>query len=111
MTIPHKRGYIVWFTGLPCSGKTTLANKLQSYLFENNFLAVVLDGDQIRKKFKRVNVVSILGEGGVGKTALAQEIGHQYYEEEGPFEQILYVSLKTQALDLEGRKQLRDEIP
>jgi len=67
--------------------------------------------DQIRKKFKRVNVVSILGEGGVGKTALAQEIGHQYYEEEGPFEQILYVSLKTQALDLEGRKQLRDEIP
>ena len=50
MTIPHKRGYIVWFTGLPCSGKTTLANKLQSYLFENNFPAVVLDGDQIRKK-------------------------------------------------------------
>ena len=42
---------------------------------------------------------------------MAQEIGHQYYEEEGPFEQILYVSLKTQALDLEGRKQLRDEIP
>ena len=45
-----QQGIVVWFTGLPCSGKTTLADKLRPKLLENNFLVVVLDGDQIRKK-------------------------------------------------------------
>ena len=44
-----QQGIVVWFTGLPCSGKTTLADKLRPKLLENNFLVVVLDGDQIRK--------------------------------------------------------------
>ena len=44
-----QQGAVIWLTGLPCSGKTTLADKLQSNLLENDFLVVVLDGDQIRK--------------------------------------------------------------
>jgi len=40
---------VIWFTGLPCSGKTTLANKLQSRLCQNDLLVYTLDGEQIRK--------------------------------------------------------------
>ena len=43
----------------------------------------------INKRLKQSNIVSILGEGGTGKTALAQEIGHIFYENETLFEQIL----------------------
>jgi len=38
----------IWFTGLPCSGKTTLALKLEKELFERGFLCQVLDGDNVR---------------------------------------------------------------
>ena len=49
MIMTSQHGFVVWFTGLPCSGKTTLAYKLRSNLLEHNFLVVILDGDQIRK--------------------------------------------------------------
>ena len=45
----NQKSTVVWFTSLPCSGKTTLANKLQSYLFQKHVLTYALDGDQIRK--------------------------------------------------------------
>ena len=44
-----QKGFVIWFTGLPCSGKTTLATKLQSYLSQNDLPAYLLDGDQLRK--------------------------------------------------------------
>lgn len=39
---------VIWFTGLPCSGKTTLALELERALFEKGFLCQVLDGDNVR---------------------------------------------------------------
>jgi adenylylsulfate kinase len=45
----NQEGSVLWFTGLPCSGKTTLANKLQSRLLKNNLLVYTLDGDQVRR--------------------------------------------------------------
>ena len=48
MTI-NQKGTVIWFTGLPCSGKTSLAIKLQACLFQSNILVYTLDGDQIRK--------------------------------------------------------------
>ena len=42
------RGIVLWFIGLSGSGKSTLANGLQSKLFENDFNAIVLDGDNTR---------------------------------------------------------------
>lgn len=42
------RGIVLWFIGLSGSGKSTLANGLQAKLFENNFNAIVLDGDNTR---------------------------------------------------------------
>jgi len=43
------KGVTVWFTGLPCSGKTTLALKLSAELKKRGILAEDLDGDITRK--------------------------------------------------------------
>ncbi|MEG9297732.1 adenylyl-sulfate kinase [Mangrovibacillus sp. Mu-81] len=40
--------FILWFTGLSASGKSSVANKLAHSLFESGKQAVVLDGDNIR---------------------------------------------------------------
>ncbi len=39
---------VIWFTGLPCSGKTTLALALEKELFARGFHCQVLDGDNVR---------------------------------------------------------------
>jgi len=45
-----QKGLVVWFTGLPCSGKTTITIELQSLLRKMNLLTYILDGYQIRKE-------------------------------------------------------------
>ncbi len=40
--------FILWFTGLPCSGKSTLANTMEERLFRAGIRTYVLDGDNIR---------------------------------------------------------------
>lgn len=42
--------FCIWFTGLPCSGKSTLANKLKEKLEELGKKVYILDGDIIRKE-------------------------------------------------------------
>lgn len=44
-----KLGEIVWITGLPCSGKTTLGGALVERLKERGKRAYLLDGDALRK--------------------------------------------------------------
>ncbi len=39
----------IWFFGLPCSGKTTLAKRLKGLLEDNNRRVIHLDGDVLRK--------------------------------------------------------------
>lgn len=48
-----QRGVTLWFTGLSCSGKSTLANEVQKWLFERGHLSYVLDGDNIRHGLNR----------------------------------------------------------
>ena len=43
------RGGILWFTGLSCSGKSTLAVELERRLFERGCRAYMLDGDNVRQ--------------------------------------------------------------
>lgn len=45
-TVPG--GFCVWFTGLPCSGKSTLALALKDALECRNRTVTVLDGDAVR---------------------------------------------------------------
>jgi len=42
------RSVLVWFTGLPSSGKSTLAHGLEERLFAEGRNAYVLDGDNVR---------------------------------------------------------------
>lgn len=43
----------LWFTGLPCSGKTTLSKRLKDELNNRGFKIVHLDADDIRGKLNR----------------------------------------------------------
>jgi len=47
--ISVQKGCIIWFTGLPGSGKTTLARALEKALIERGKFVYVLDGDILRK--------------------------------------------------------------
>ena len=39
----------VWLTGLPCSGKTTIAKRLEQILKKEGYLVARLDGDDVRE--------------------------------------------------------------
>ena len=41
-------GGVLWFTGLPSAGKSTLAIELERILFERGYSVYVLDGDNLR---------------------------------------------------------------
>jgi len=43
-----QKGFTIWFTGLPSSGKSTAAFTLEHELVKQGHLAYVLDGDNIR---------------------------------------------------------------
>lgn len=47
------RGCTIWLTGLPCSGKTTLADALQEVLRAENRRVEVLDGDVVRTNLSK----------------------------------------------------------
>ena len=44
----NQKGVVIWYTGLSASGKSTIAHKVESILFERGHLTYVLDGDNIR---------------------------------------------------------------
>jgi len=43
-------GFTAWFTGLPCSGKTTVADAVAAVLSERGYRVERLDGDIVRKE-------------------------------------------------------------
>ncbi len=45
------QGFTIWFTGLPCCGKTTIANQVALILKKRNYTVEQLDGDFIRQHF------------------------------------------------------------
>lgn len=47
------KGFTVWFTGLPSSGKSTLARKLEDVLLERGVNVEVLDGDEVRENLSK----------------------------------------------------------
>jgi bifunctional enzyme CysN/CysC len=44
----HHNGAVIWFTGLPASGKSTLARALERRLFGKGGSPILLDGDTLR---------------------------------------------------------------
>ena len=48
----HK-GAVVWFTGLPSSGKSTIAQAVYRRLFERRYAVELLDGSEVRESLSR----------------------------------------------------------
>ncbi len=44
----RQKSFVIWFTGLPSSGKTTLASHLKEKLERKGLRIYLLDGDQLR---------------------------------------------------------------
>lgn len=49
----RRQGFVVWLTGLPSAGKTTLARLLHQALDEVGFPVEVLDGDEVRQRLTK----------------------------------------------------------
>lgn len=45
----NHRSFLIWFTGLSGSGKSTIANAVETALFEKGIHTYTLDGDNVRK--------------------------------------------------------------
>lgn len=45
----NQKGLCIWLTGLPCSGKTTVANRLKEFFESLGKTVTVIDGDVIRQ--------------------------------------------------------------
>ena len=63
--------FVLWFTGLSASGKSTLANSVEKKLFHYNYHTYLLDGDNVRHglnkdlgfdEFSRVENIRRVGE-------------------------------------------------
>jgi len=46
-------GFVLWFTGLPCSGKTAVADKVAEIMKDQEMKVERLDGDVVRKSLTR----------------------------------------------------------
>ena len=49
----NKKGFTLWFTGLPCAGKTTVADIVAQKLRKRGVLLERLDGDIVRKSLTK----------------------------------------------------------
>jgi LuxR family glucitol operon transcriptional activator len=59
----------------------------------------------------RDNVITITGEGGIGKTTIALDVAYRLIDhDQNPFDAILWVSLKTEKLTAYGVEELSDAI-
>jgi adenylyl-sulfate kinase len=47
------QGFVVWFTGLPSAGKSTLARRLEKELLRRGSPVEVLDGDEVRLRLTK----------------------------------------------------------
>jgi len=47
------KGFTLWFTGLPASGKSTLAERVRDILLERGMRVEILDGDLVRQNLSK----------------------------------------------------------
>lgn len=49
----NQKPFLLWFTGLSASGKSTIANIVEKKLFKTNYNTYLLDGDNVRHGLNR----------------------------------------------------------
>jgi adenylylsulfate kinase-like enzyme len=119
---------VVWITGLPGSGKTTLAKRVLAYFQSSGVSAILLDGDEIREALgsifgysmnDRMNVAKIYVN--LAKTLQAQghliivstvslmEDLHRYRMERLPNSIVVFLNADAELLNLRNQKNLRTQ--
>jgi LuxR family glucitol operon transcriptional activator len=79
---------------------------------ETGFIGRKRDAEDIKKLILSNKVVSILGDGGIGKTALALKVAYDIIDmkEKCPFELVIWTSAKTTMLTSKGIEEIHDNI-
>jgi|GEM_PF-788164 len=79
---------------------------------ETGFIGRKNDVDDIKKLIFSNKVVSIIGDGGIGKTALALKIAYDIVDmgKNSPFELVIWTSAKTTMLTSKGIQEIYDAI-
>jgi adenylylsulfate kinase-like enzyme len=119
-------GQVIWITGLPGSGKSTVARSLHAFLTIEQISAVVLDGDDLREAFNHkfgytkeerievsriyINLAKMLASQGlvviVSTVSLFNEV-FTYLETKIPTAKIVFIDANSTLLDSRNQKQLR----
>lgn len=79
---------------------------------ETGFIGRKRDVEDIKKLILSNKVVSILGDGGIGKTALALKVAYDIIDmkDKCPFELVIWTSAKTTMLTSKGIEEIHDNI-
>ncbi|MDM8176008.1 NB-ARC domain-containing protein [Olivibacter sp. 47] len=79
---------------------------------ETGFIGRKKDTDDIKKLILSNKVVSIIGDGGIGKTALALKVAYDIVDmgEKCPFDLIIWTSAKTTMLTVRGIEDIHNTI-
>ncbi|MEO5319693.1 ATP-binding protein [Arthrobacter sp. CC3] len=102
-----------YFEKLPAPFERTLHNLPEPDWDETTFIGRKAEAQKLLDSLRnrRNSVITVTGEGGIGKTALALDVAYTLVDsDENPYEAVLWVSLKTEKLTAYGVQELKDAI-
>lgn len=102
-----------YFEKLPAPFEKTLHNLPEPDWDETTFIGRKAEAQKLLDSLRsrRNTVITVTGEGGIGKTALALEVAYTLVDsDDNPYEAVLWVSLKTEKLTAYGVQELKDAI-
>lgn len=94
------------------SEKSVIHNLPRPDFDETGFIGRKNDVEDIKKLIFSNSVVSVIGDGGIGKTALALKVAYDIVDmgENSPFELIIWTSAKTTMLTSKGIEEIHNTI-
>ena len=102
-----------YFEKLPAPFEKTLHNLPEPDWDETTFIGRKDESQKLLSSLRsrRNPVITVTGEGGIGKTALALDVAYTLVDSDNnPYEAVLWVSLKTEKLTAYGVEELKDAI-
>ncbi|MFI6225042.1 NB-ARC domain-containing protein [Nocardia salmonicida] len=102
-----------YFERLSSSSERVVHNLPEVDYDETTFIGRKTEAEKLLRDLKRRrdSVITVIGEGGIGKTALALDVAYRLLDShDNPYEAILWVSLKTERLTAHGVEEIRDAI-